>query len=148
MNDNLINEIYNSLRKKKNIKIIIIEKDIDNNIINIKKINHEVEDNLITKDFLIEFFDKLSSKNIIVKYILKFSLNLNISELVNDENFNDKNFNNYIEIFNYIESIDFENENNFNDYDCLIFITQKKEDYKYIKLEDKKNRTKKIQQKK
>jgi hypothetical protein len=134
MNDNLINEIYNSLRKKKNIKIIILEKDIDNNIVSIKKINHEVEDNLITKDFLIEFLNKLSSKNIIIKYILKFSLNKNMSELVNDENLNDENLNNYIEIFNYIENIDFENENNFNDYDCLIFITQKKENYKYIKL--------------
>lgn len=126
--------------------LIILEKDINNTIVNIFKKKFFLENNYLNKNFLIKIIKDLSEKNLNIKYIFKFNILNNLLELSDNDNIN---YN--IKIIDSIKDIYFDDSKDyFNELDSLIFVVEKieKKEFFIMKKKNKKNGTKKLQFKK
>ena len=134
----------NSIFEKKSSKIlktVILYVDKQNNIINVSKDKRNlINDNVVTKDELINLLME-NNKYDNVTYnsyrIMKFNINLDIDELEDFIEYNDKNdITTYTDIYNNINDIIFE-KSIFENLNNLFIILKEK-------TEQTKNKTKRI----
>tara|TARA_B100001059_G_C17528499_1_gene424356 strand:- start:101 stop:601 length:501 start_codon:yes stop_codon:yes gene_type:complete len=120
----------------------------------IEKIDREkiqIIKNRIESNMLKEFIkNKLYSKDYKLEYVLNFFITQTIEEINNKDNNNDNDRANKLDILKNINSIDYnDNQENFNDENCIFIILNKIIKFKQQSSRyNKKNATKKIQRKK